>query len=64
MKSALLEDEADDRKTGDFFPQEATAITRIAELRRQGMWSPMTLPLCVEPPRNKTHWDYLLEEVR
>lgn len=39
-------------------------MARIAELRRAGMWSSSRLPLCVEPPRNKTHWDYVLEEVK
>ncbi|GMT19309.1 hypothetical protein PFISCL1PPCAC_10606, partial [Pristionchus fissidentatus] len=44
--------------------QEAHTMARIAELRRSGMWSSSRLPLCVEPPRNKTHWDYVLEEVK
>ncbi|KAF8358901.1 ssl-1 [Pristionchus pacificus] len=43
---------------------EAHTMARIAELRRAGMWSSSRLPLCVEPPRNKTHWDYVLEEVK
>ncbi|GMS89537.1 hypothetical protein PENTCL1PPCAC_11712, partial [Pristionchus entomophagus] len=43
---------------------EAHTMARIAELRRSGMWSSSRLPLCVEPPRNKTHWDYVLEEVK
>ncbi|GMR42529.1 hypothetical protein PMAYCL1PPCAC_12724, partial [Pristionchus mayeri] len=43
---------------------EAHTMARIAELRRCGMWSSSRLPLCVEPPRNKTHWDYVLEEVK
>ncbi|KAK6011195.1 hypothetical protein OSTOST_23731 [Ostertagia ostertagi] len=37
---------------------------RIAELKRSGLWSGSRLPLCVDPPRNKTHWDYVLEEVK
>lgn len=44
--------------------QEAQVLARINELRRQGLWSASKLPLCVEPARNKTHWDFLLEEVR
>ncbi|RCN40765.1 protein, SNF2 family [Ancylostoma caninum] len=44
--------------------QEAQVMTRIAELRRAGLWTASRLPLCVEPPRNKTHWDYVLEEVK
>ncbi|ETN71176.1 prevent-host-death family protein [Necator americanus] len=44
--------------------QEAQVMARIAELRRAGLWTASRLPLCVEPPRNKTHWDYVLEEVK
>ncbi|KAJ1374919.1 HSA [Parelaphostrongylus tenuis] len=44
--------------------QEAQVMMRIAELRRAGLWTASRLPLCVEPPRNKTHWDYLLEEMK
>ncbi|KJH46953.1 protein, SNF2 family [Dictyocaulus viviparus] len=44
--------------------QEAQVMMRIAELRRSGLWTANRLPLCVEPPRNKTHWDYVLEEMK
>ncbi|MFH4981696.1 hypothetical protein AB6A40_008405 [Gnathostoma spinigerum] len=44
--------------------QEAQVLARVAELRRRGLWTASRLPLCCDPPRNKTHWDYLLEEVR
>jgi len=43
---------------------EATVTARIAELRKQGLWSAKRLPKLQEPPRPKTHWDYLLEEMR
>ncbi|XP_069071437.1 E1A-binding protein p400 isoform X6 [Pleurodeles waltl] len=36
---------------------------RIAELRKEGLWSPRRLPKLQEPPRPKSHWDYLLEEM-
>ena len=39
-------------------------MQRIAELRREGLWSARRLPKVQEPPRNKTHWDYLLEEAQ
>lgn len=39
-------------------------IARIGELRRQGLWNATRLPMCVEPPREKTQWDYFLEEVK
>ena len=33
------------------------------ELQQQGLWSEKRLPKVQEPPRNKAHWDYLLEEM-
>lgn len=43
---------------------EAAVTARITELRKQGLWSAKRLPRLQEPPRPKTHWDYLLEEMR
>lgn len=43
---------------------EAHVLSRIAELRKRGMWSLRRLPKVHEPPRHKTHWDYLLEEAQ
>ena len=39
-------------------------IQRIAELRREGLWSTRRLPKVQEPARSKAHWDYLLEEMQ
>uniref|UniRef100_A0A183BRV5 Helicase domino n=2 Tax=Globodera pallida TaxID=36090 RepID=A0A183BRV5_GLOPA len=44
--------------------QDAKIYSRIRELREAGLWSATRLPKCEDPPRRKTHWDYLLEEVR
>ncbi|VDM39699.1 unnamed protein product [Toxocara canis] len=44
--------------------QEAQVLARVAELRRQGLWTASRLPMIEMPGRNKTHWDYLLEEMR
>lgn len=43
---------------------EAAVTARISELRKQGLWSAKRLPKLQEPPRPKTHWDYLLEEMK
>lgn len=43
---------------------EAAVTARIAELRKKGLWSAKRLPKLQEPPRPKTHWDYLLEEMK
>ncbi|XP_028905954.1 E1A-binding protein p400 isoform X5 [Ornithorhynchus anatinus] len=37
---------------------------RIAELRKEGLWSLKRLPKLQEAPRPKSHWDYLLEEMQ
>lgn len=44
--------------------QEAYVMQRIAELRKNGVWTPRRLPKVQEPHRNKVHWDYLLEEMQ
>ncbi|XP_053625087.1 helicase domino isoform X2 [Plodia interpunctella] len=43
--------------------QEAVVARRVAELARAGLWAERRLPRVLEPPRAKTHWDYLLEEM-
>ncbi|NXM36262.1 EP400 protein, partial [Oxyruncus cristatus] len=46
-------------------PQQENQIhQRIAELRKEGLWSPRRLPKLQEAPRPKSHWDYLLEEMQ
>ena len=39
-------------------------MQRVAELRKDGMWSARRLPKVSEPSRQKAHWDYLLEEMQ
>ena len=39
-------------------------MQRVAELRKDGMWSARRLPKVSEPARQKAHWDYLLEEMQ
>lgn len=43
--------------------QEAYVASRVAELARAGLWAERRLPRVMEPPRPKSHWDYLLEEM-
>ncbi|KAI6220369.1 HSA domain-containing protein [Aphelenchoides fujianensis] len=38
-------------------------LDRVNRLRRSGKWALTRLPLCMDAPRAKTHWDYLLEEM-
>uniref|UniRef100_A0A674IGL1 E1A binding protein p400 n=1 Tax=Terrapene triunguis TaxID=2587831 RepID=A0A674IGL1_9SAUR len=44
--------------------QENQIHQRIAELRKEGLWSLRRLPKLQEAPRPKSHWDYLLEEMQ
>ncbi|RIA85688.1 hypothetical protein C1645_781323 [Glomus cerebriforme] len=41
----------------------ARVIERIEELKRLGVWSRKQIEPFRDPPRYKTHWDYLLEEM-
>ena len=43
---------------------EAEVMRAIGELRKEGLWSSSRLPKVHEPPRKKTHWDYMLEEMQ
>ncbi|XP_027842625.2 helicase domino isoform X2 [Aphis gossypii] len=43
---------------------EAQIIQKINQLQRDGLWSEKRLPKIYEPPRNKAHHDYLLEEMQ
>ncbi|XP_053327520.1 E1A-binding protein p400-like isoform X2 [Spea bombifrons] len=44
--------------------QESHIHQRIAELRKEGLWSLRRLPKLQEASRPKSHWDYLLEEMQ
>ena len=44
--------------------QEAQVLQRIAELRRNGMWSARQLPKLVELSRCRAHWDYVIDEMQ
>uniref|UniRef100_UPI00358EE607 uncharacterized protein isoform X2 n=1 Tax=Myxine glutinosa TaxID=7769 RepID=UPI00358EE607 len=44
--------------------QEAEVQMRVAQLKQKGLWSLKKLTRYPEPPRPKTHRDYLLEEMQ
>lgn len=44
--------------------QEVRALKKITELRKHGLWSMRRIPKSHEPPRMKTHWDYVMEEMQ
>ena len=43
--------------------READILKQVSELRKEGLWSAKRLPKVQEPARNKSHWDYVLEEM-
>lgn len=59
----IVKAEVEQRQIFERARHEAYVIGRISELRRQGLWSAKRLPKLQEPPRPKTHWDYLLDEM-
>lgn len=42
---------------------DAQILKRVRTLQKDGLWLPKRIAAQPEPPRTKTHWDYLLEEM-
>lgn len=51
------------KKYSEKMKAEASVLQRISELQKEGMWWERRLPKVYEPPKTKSHWDYLLEEM-
>jgi E1A-binding protein p400 len=47
----------------DLLQHEARLVERIRAIQTQGLWSQPRLPKVAEPPRQKLHFDYMLEEM-
>ena len=48
----------------DRVKHESHILKRIEELKVDGKWTAQRLAKCLEPNKRKTHWDYLLDEMR
>ncbi|CAF2050843.1 unnamed protein product [Rotaria magnacalcarata] len=48
----------------DRVQHESDILKRIDELKTHGKWSNQRLVKYIEPKKRKTHWDYLLDEMR
>ncbi|XP_036609496.1 E1A-binding protein p400-like [Trichosurus vulpecula] len=59
-----LPPESSQDKLAEQIKLENNTHQRIAELRKEGLWSLRRLPKLQEAPRPKSHWDYLLEEMQ
>uniref|UniRef100_A0A8C0V3D6 E1A binding protein p400 n=1 Tax=Cyanistes caeruleus TaxID=156563 RepID=A0A8C0V3D6_CYACU len=64
QNAAVLPQENTQDKLAEQVKLENQIHQRIAELRKEGLWSPRRLPKLQEAPRPKSHWDYLLEEMQ
>ncbi len=47
----------------DSIQREASSLRSIFQLQSQGLWGSKQVARQIEPPRNKCHWDFLLEEM-
>ncbi|KAK2522737.1 Ep400 [Columba guinea] len=64
QNAAALPQENSQDKLAEQVKLENQIHQRIAELRKEGLWSLRRLPKLQEAPRPKSHWDYLLEEMQ
>ncbi len=61
--SSLGEDASFREELAKKAAHDAHILNRASMLQMQGLWSSKRLTKLPEPPRGKTHWDYLLEEM-
>src|SRR5690606_34435958 len=47
----------------EILAQEASILAQIREMQQKGLWGKPNLKKTPDIERNKTHWDYLLEEM-
>ncbi|XP_065502248.1 E1A-binding protein p400 isoform X9 [Caloenas nicobarica] len=64
QSASVLPQENSQDKLAEQVKLENQIHQRIAELRKEGLWSLRRLPKLQEAPRPKSHWDYLLEEMQ
>ncbi|KAH0625361.1 hypothetical protein JD844_014818 [Phrynosoma platyrhinos] len=64
QNAAVLPQDSSQEKLAEQIKLENQVHQRIAELRKEGLWSLRRLPKLQEAPRPKSQWDYLLEEMQ
>uniref|UniRef100_A0A8C3XS02 E1A-binding protein p400 n=1 Tax=Chelydra serpentina TaxID=8475 RepID=A0A8C3XS02_CHESE len=64
QNAAVLPQDSSQDKLAEQVKLENQIHQRIAELRKEGLWSLRRLPKLQEAPRPKSQWDYLLEEMQ
>ncbi|XP_006874145.1 PREDICTED: E1A-binding protein p400-like [Chrysochloris asiatica] len=63
-QSAAASQDSAQEKLAEQVTLENQVQQRVAELRKEGLWSPRRLPKLQEAPRPRAHWDSLLEEMQ
>ncbi|XP_053785012.1 E1A-binding protein p400 isoform X5 [Desmodus rotundus] len=63
-QNAAAPQESSQDKLAEQMALENQVHQRVAELRKEGLWSLRRLPKLQEAPRPRAHWDYLLEEMQ
>ncbi|XP_042297477.1 E1A-binding protein p400 isoform X17 [Sceloporus undulatus] len=64
QNAAVMPQDSSQEKLAEQIKLENQVHQRIAELRKEGLWSLRRLPKLQEAPRPKSQWDYLLEEMQ
>ncbi|XP_043921504.1 E1A-binding protein p400 isoform X2 [Protopterus annectens] len=64
QNSAPQQQDSTQDKLAEQVKLENQVHQRISELRKEGLWSLRRLPKVQEPPRPKSQWDYVLEEMQ
>ena len=64
MNSTLGSQQIPNQLSVDRVKHESDILKRIDHLKSQGKWSNQRLVKFIEPKKRKTHWDYLLDEMR
>ncbi|XP_069922364.1 E1A-binding protein p400 isoform X16 [Oryctolagus cuniculus] len=63
-QNAASSQDSSQEKLAEQMTLENQIHQRIADLRREGLWSLRRLPKLQEAPRPRSHWDCLLEEMQ
>ncbi|XP_066466184.1 E1A-binding protein p400 isoform X10 [Tiliqua scincoides] len=64
QNATVVPQDSSQEKLAEQVKLENQVHQRIAELRKEGLWSLRRLPKLQEAPRPKSQWDYLLEEMQ
>ena len=62
-KNILSQREERSKHTVEDFASEFTSLSSIFRLQKDGLWCSKQVAKQIEPPRNKCHWDFMLEEM-